>query len=111
MEKLKKYDPKVYKAIFDEIVRQQENIELIASENYATQVVMEAQGSMMTNKYAEGYPGARWYGGCEYMDEVERLAAERAKKIFGAEHVNVQSHSARTPSQSYPPCEAPGLPG
>lgn len=93
MEKLKKCDPKVYKAILNEIVRQQENIELIASENYATQVVMEAQGSIMTNKYAEGYPGARWYGGCKYMDEVERLAVERAKKIFGAEHVNVQSHS------------------
>ena len=93
MEKLKKSDPQVYKVIFEEIKRPQENIELIASENYTSKAVMEAQGSIMTNKYAEGYPGARWYSGCEYMDEIERLAIERAKKLFGAEHVNVQPHS------------------
>jgi hypothetical protein len=73
--------------------RQQENIELIASENFVSPAVMEAQGSVLTNKYAEGYPGKRWYGGCENVDVIERLAIERAKKIFGAEHANVQPHS------------------
>jgi RpiB/LacA/LacB family sugar-phosphate isomerase len=91
--KLKTTDPEVASAIFLERQRQQENIELIASENFVSPAVMEAQGSVLTNKYAEGYPGKRWYGGCENMDTVERLAIERAKKIFGAEHANVQPHS------------------
>src|SRR5208337_1516098 len=86
-------DPEVANAIFLERQRQQENIELIASENFVSPAVMEAQGSVLTNKYAEGYPGKRWYGGCENVDVVERLAIERAKKIFGADHANVQPHS------------------
>ena len=90
---LKKKDPQIYEAILKEAKRQNEKIELIASENFTSLDVLEAQGSVMTNKYAEGYPGARWYGGCEYVDIAERLAIERAKKLFGAEHVNVQPHS------------------
>jgi len=90
---LKRADPKVYRAILRELERENGNIELIASENFVSLEVLEAQGSIMTNKYAEGYPGARWYGGCEYVDEVEELAIKRAKKIFGAEHANVQPHS------------------
>ena len=93
MERIKNIDPEVYAAIQNEIKRQEENLELIASENFASLSVLEAQGSVLTNKYAEGYPGHRWYGGCEYVDIVERLAIERAKKIFKAEHVNVQAHS------------------
>ena len=93
MKHIKKIDPEVYTAIKNEIQRQQDNLELIASENFASLAVLQAQGSVLTNKYAEGYPKARWYGGCEYADEVERLAIERAKKLFGAEHVNVQAHS------------------
>ncbi len=91
--RLQTIDPEIASAIFLERQRQQENIELIASENFVSPAVMEAQGSVLTNKYAEGYPGKRWYGGCENVDVVERLAIERAKKIFGAEHVNVQPHS------------------
>jgi len=91
--RLQTVDPEIANAIFLERQRQQENIELIASENFVSPAVMEAQGSVLTNKYAEGYPGKRWYGGCENVDVVERLALERAKKIFGAEHVNVQPHS------------------
>ncbi len=86
-------DPQIAKAIAAEHHRQLEHIELIASENYTSQAVMEAQGSCLTNKYAEGYPGRRWYGGCEYVDIVESLAIERAKELFGAEHANVQPHS------------------
>ena len=93
MNELKKQDPDVYKAIQNEIKREQDHIVLIASENYSTKAVMEAQGSVFTNKYAEGYPDKRYYGGCEYADVVEKLAIERAKAIFGAEHVNVQPHS------------------
>ncbi len=93
MEHLKKIDPDVYQAISDELKRQQNNLELIASENIVSHAVLEAQGSVMTNKYAEGYPTARWYGGCEYVDVVENLAIDRAKQIFGADHVNVQPHS------------------
>ncbi len=93
MGHLKKIDPDVYKAIVDELKRQQNNLELIASENIVSNAVLEAQGCVMTNKYAEGYPAARWYGGCEHVDVVENLAIERAKEIFGAEHVNVQPHS------------------
>ncbi len=90
---LKNIDSDVYQAIQNELARQRDNLELIASENIVSQAVLEAQGSVMTNKYAEGYPGRRWYGGCEYVDVVEQLAIDRAKKIFGAEHVNVQPHS------------------
>ncbi|HLC17351.1 MAG TPA: serine hydroxymethyltransferase, partial [Thermodesulfovibrionia bacterium] len=89
---LKKVDTKVYQAIVNEVRREQSRIVLIASENYASQAVLEAQGSVFTNKYAEGYPSSRYYGGCEYADVVETLAIERAKEIFGAEHVNVQPH-------------------
>jgi RpiB/LacA/LacB family sugar-phosphate isomerase len=91
--RLQSIDPEVASAIFLERQRQQENIELIASENFVSPAVMEAQGSVLTNKYAEGYPGKRWYGGCECVDVVERLAIERAKQIFGADHANVQPHS------------------
>jgi glycine hydroxymethyltransferase len=90
---LKKFDPEIYQAIQKEIRRQNENIELIASENFVSQAVLEAQGSVLTNKYAEGYPAKRYYGGCEHVDACEELAIERAKKLFGAEHVNVQPHS------------------
>jgi len=86
-------DPAIYDAIQLEKDRQQENIELIASENFTSPAVMEAQGSVLTNKYAEGYPNKRWYGGCENVDTVEQLAIERAKRLFGAEHANVQAHS------------------
>ncbi len=92
-DKLKAVDPSVYEAIQQEKAREHEKIVLIASENYVSRAVLEAQGSIFTNKYAEGYPGRRYYGGCEYADAVENLAIERAKKIFGAEHVNVQPHS------------------
>jgi glycine hydroxymethyltransferase len=92
-QRLQTVDPAIAGAIFLEKQRQQENIELIASENFVSPAVMEAQGSVLTNKYAEGYPGKRWYGGCENVDSVERLAIERALKIFGAEHANVQPHS------------------
>ncbi|MFH1406527.1 MAG: serine hydroxymethyltransferase, partial [Candidatus Omnitrophota bacterium] len=95
-DRLKKTDPEIYEAIINETKRQNENIELIASENFADIDVLEASGSTLTNKYAEGYPSARWYGGCEYVDVVERLAIERAKRLFGAEHVNVQPHSGTT---------------
>ena len=91
--KLKNVDVEIANAVFLERERQQENIELIASENFVSPAVMEAQGSVLTNKYAEGYPGKRWYGGCENVDTVERLAIERAKQLFGAEHANVQPHS------------------
>ncbi|MBE2976299.1 serine hydroxymethyltransferase [Priestia megaterium] len=94
MEKqLMQQDPAVYNAIKDELQRQRTKIELIASENFVTTAVMEAQGSVLTNKYAEGYPAKRYYGGCEHVDVVEDLARDRAKEIFGAEHVNVQPHS------------------
>lgn len=86
-------DPEIGKAIKNEVDRQRNTINLIASENYASEAVLEAQGSVMTNKYAEGYPGRRYYGGCEFVDVTESLAIERAKKLFGAEHANVQPHS------------------
>jgi len=92
-ENLKIVDPEVYEAIRKEKDREHNKIVLIASENYVSRAVLEAQGSIFTNKYAEGYPGKRYYGGCEYADIVENLAIERAKKIFGADHVNVQPHS------------------
>src|SRR6266566_4914966 len=86
-------DPALWSAMQSEFRRQEEGIELIASENYASPAVMAAQGSVLTNKYAEGYPGKRYYGGCEYVDVVERLALDRLKRIFGAEAANVQPHS------------------
>ena len=92
MQRLKQVDKDIYEAIKSEIKRQNGNLELIASENFVSEAVLEAQGCVMTNKYAEGYPHARWYGGCANVDVAENLAIERAKKIFGAEHVNVQPH-------------------
>lgn len=93
MNHLKTADQEVYQSIMDELHRQRTKIELIASENFVSQAVMEAQGSVLTNKYAEGYPAKRYYGGCEHVDVVENLARDRAKEIFGAEHANVQPHS------------------
>ncbi len=90
---LSQLDPEVYAVVSGELARQQSHIELIASENFTYPAVIEAMGSVLTNKYAEGYPGKRWYGGCEQVDKVEVLAIERAKKLFGAEHANVQPHS------------------
>jgi glycine hydroxymethyltransferase len=90
---LKQSDPQVARAIEAELKRERQQLILIASENYASRAVLEAQGSLMTNKYAEGYPGRRYYGGCEFVDTVEQLAIDRAKALFGAEHVNVQPHS------------------
>ncbi len=90
---LKQTDPEVFAAISKELSRQREKLELIASENFTSLSVMQAQGSVLTNKYAEGYPAKRYYGGCEFVDQVETLAIERAKKLFGAEHANVQPHS------------------
>ena len=93
LENLQASDPAIYAAIQEELGRQRNKIELIASENFVTPAVMEAMGTVLTNKYAEGYPGHRYYGGCEYVDKVETLAIERAKELFGAEHANVQAHS------------------
>ena len=90
---IRRQDPEVYAAMMRELQRQRDHIELIASENFVSPAVMEAMGSHLTNKYAEGYPGARYYGGCQYVDEVENLAIQRAKALFGAEHANVQPHS------------------
>src|SRR5690348_6709726 len=87
------FDPELAKAIADEARRQEDHVELIASENYASPRVMEAQGSVLTNKYAEGYPGKRYYGGCEFVDQVEQLAIDRARRLFGADFANVQPHS------------------
>lgn len=92
-EALRRTDPEVALAIQNELERQSGGLELIASENYVSRAVLEAQGSIMTNKYAEGYPAKRYYGGCQFMDQVEQLAIQRAKQIFGSEHVNVQPHS------------------
>ena len=100
MNYLKKEDPQIFKAILDETKRQNEKLELIASENFASRAVIEAEASTMINKYAEGYPGRRWYGGCEFVDVVENIAIERAKKLFGAEHVNIQPHSGSQANQA-----------
>lgn len=86
-------DPEIAEAIRQEELRQNNKLELIASENFVSRAVMAAQGCVMTNKYAEGYPGKRYYGGCEYVDVAEELARQRAKELFGAEHANVQPHS------------------
>ncbi len=93
MNHIQQQDPDVWAAIQDEITRQEDGLEMIASENYTSRAIMEAAGSVLTNKYAEGYPGRRYYGGCEHVDVVEDLARDRAKQLFGAEHVNVQPHS------------------
>ncbi|MBM4255756.1 MAG: serine hydroxymethyltransferase [Deltaproteobacteria bacterium] len=93
-------DPEIYAAIQSETERQEYNLELIASENIVSEAVLEAQGSVLTNKYAEGYPGRRYYGGCEYVDVVEQLAIDRAKQLFGAEHANVQPHSGSQANMS-----------
>ena len=92
-EHVRRQDPEVYESMMRELQRQRDHLELIASENFVSEAVMQAMGSHLTNKYAEGYPGARYYGGCQFVDEVETLAIERAKKLFGAEHANVQPHS------------------
>src|SRR6204780_3315474 len=93
MKYLQSSDPQIFKSIEHELKRQRKNLELIASENIVSPAVLEAAGSILTNKYAEGYPAARWYNGCEFVDEVETLAIERAKQLFGGAHVNVQGHS------------------
>ena len=93
-------DPALFQSIVDELARQQDEIELIASENIVSKAVLEAQGSVMTNKYAEGYPGKRYYGGCEWVDVAESLAIERAKLLFGAEYANVQPHSGAQANQA-----------
>lgn len=90
---IKEFDPKAYEALSKEVKRQEDNIELIASENYVSKEILEACGSILTNKYAEGLPDKRYYGGCQYIDSIEQLAIDRAKKIFGADHANVQPHS------------------
>ena len=93
MTHLPQVDPEIAHAIQHELQRQQDGLELIASENFVSPAVLEAAGSVLTNKYAEGYPGRRYYGGCEFVDVAERLAIDRAKQLFGAEHANVQPHS------------------
>src|ERR1700759_1143645 len=93
MGSLAEVDPQIAKVIADEKARQQHGLELIGSENFVSEAVLEAMGSVLTNKYAEGYPGKRYYGGCEFVDKAEQLAIDRAKALFGAEHANVQPHS------------------
>ncbi len=93
-------DPEIAGAIRNEVHRQAEGLELIASENFVSNAILEAAGSVMTNKYAEGYPGRRYYGGCEFVDVAESLAISRAKKLFGAEHANVQPHSGAQANMS-----------
>src|SRR3954465_2811691 len=97
---LSQVDPEIFAAIQHETARQDGQLELIASENFTSEAVLEATGSIFTNKYAEGYPGKRYYGGCEYADIVENLARERAKKLFGAEYANVQPHSGSQANQA-----------
>ena len=93
MKELRETDPEIHQIILSEMERQADGLELIASENFVSRAVLEATGSVLTNKYAEGYPGKRYYGGCEVVDVAERLAIERARELFGAEHANVQPHS------------------
>ena len=100
MKHLRKIDPQIFNAILGEIKRQDEKLELIASENFVSRAIIEAEANVMTNKYAEGYPGRRWYNGCQFIDVVENLAIERAKELFGAEHVNVQPHSGSQANQA-----------
>ena len=94
------FDPELAEAMASERRRQEDHVELIASENYASPRVLEAQGSVLTNKYAEGYPGKRYYGGCEFVDVAERLAIERVKQLFGADYANVQPHSGSQANQA-----------
>src|SRR5438105_10440768 len=109
MDVLQQADPEVWQAIDGERRRQQEGLEMIASENYTSPAVMAAQGSVLTNKYAEGYPGRRYYGGCEFVDRVERLAIDRVLKLFGADHANVQPHSGAQANMAvYFACLQPG---
>src|SRR5215471_11279896 len=106
---LSQVDPEVYDAIQHETARQDGQLELIASENFTSEAVLEATGSVFTNKYAEGYPGKRYYGGCEFTDIVENLARERAKQLFHAEYANVQPHSGSQANQAaYASVVAPG---
>src|SRR3972149_2855510 len=100
MSALKELDPDIYEAIKLEVLRQEEKLELIASENFVSPAVLEAQGCVMTNKYAEGYPGKRYYGGCEFVDIAEQLAIDRAKALFGADYANVQPHSGAQANQA-----------
>ncbi|HUS40409.1 MAG TPA: serine hydroxymethyltransferase, partial [Pirellulales bacterium] len=93
MNFIEQQDPEVWSSIADELQRQEDGLEMIASENYTSPAIMQAVGSVLTNKYAEGYPGRRYYGGCEYVDVAENLARDRVKQLFGAEHANVQPHS------------------
>src|SRR5215471_606033 len=109
MDVLKQADPEVWQAIEGERRRQQQGLEMIASENYTSPAVLAAQGSVLTNKYAEGYPGRRYYGGCEFVDVAERLALERLGQLFGAEHANVQPHSGAQANMAvYFACLEPG---
>src|SRR5437588_1395253 len=109
MNPIEQADPEVWQAIAAERRRQQEGLEMIASENYTSPAVLAAQGSVLTNKYAEGYPGRRYYGGCECVDVAERLAIDRACKLFGAEHANVQPHSGAQANMAvYFACLEPG---
>src|SRR5436309_15758918 len=106
---LHEVDPELWAAVHQENQRQEDHVELIASENYASPAVLAAQGSVLTNKYAEGYPGRRYYGGCEFVDAAERLAIDRALKLFGAERANVQAHSgAQANMAAYFACLDPG---
>src|SRR5438045_6930814 len=100
MHELQRADNDVFKAIMREAERQHDGLELIASENFVSQAVLEAAGSVLTNKYAEGYPGKRYYGGCEFVDVVEQLAIDRAKELFGCSYANVQTHSGSQANQS-----------
>src|ERR1700692_1893204 len=109
MDILQQADPEVWQAIENELRRQQEGLEMIASENYTSPAVLAAQGSVLTNKYAEGYPGRRYYGGCELVDVVERLAIDRVCKLFGADNANVQPHSGAQANMAvYFACLNPG---
>src|SRR5437660_12104335 len=109
MNPIQHADPEVWQAIQGERRRQQDGLEMIASENYTSPAVLAAQGSVLTNKYAEGYPGKRYYGGCEFVDVAERLAIERAQELFGAEHANVQPHSGAQANMAvYFSCLEPG---
>src|SRR3990167_9546751 len=97
---IQNFDPELWSALEQETRRQEDHIELIASENYASPRVLEAQGSVLTNKYAEGYPGKRYYGGCEFVDIAEKLAIDRVKQLFGADYANVQPHSGSQANQA-----------
>src|ERR1700746_3478978 len=109
MDDLRRADPEIFQAIEHETVRQQDGLEMIASENYTSRAVLEAQGSVLTNKYAEGYPGKRYYGGCGVVDVGERLAIDRLLKIFGADRANVQPHSGAQANMGvYFACLEPG---